>query len=156
MNNTVENDFFCISQGTVATPHGWGGQMCNISCQIFSGFFWDTVYIITQLQSCLLLYLPQSEMIWFDGADAGWHRRDYDSCWQCCRYLHTHVDKWSPPCASVTKQYTCIFTKYSHMNGIIRGSIVFAICKLTPTHKDYFKMYHFTRPMFRSVNVNHY
>ena len=49
-----------------------------------------------------------------------------------------------------------MFTKYSGMNGIIRGSIVFAICNLTPTHKDYFKKYHFTSPMFRSVNVNHY
>ena len=56
-------------------------------------------------------------MIWLDGADAGWHGVDYDSCWQCCRYVQTHVGKWSHPCASVTKQY--IFTKYSDMNDII-------------------------------------
>jgi len=78
-------------------------QWLHLTCEVdkcvtfhvkFSQDFWDRVCIITQLQSRLLLYLLQSEMIWFDGADAGWHRGDYDSCWQCCRYVHTHVGKW--------------------------------------------------------------
>ena len=30
MNNTVENDFFSISQGTVATIDKWGGQNCKV------------------------------------------------------------------------------------------------------------------------------
>ena len=38
MNNTVENDFFWISQGKVAISERRGGQVCGISCQIFSGF----------------------------------------------------------------------------------------------------------------------
>jgi len=29
---------FWISHGTVATSDRWGGQICSISCQIFSGF----------------------------------------------------------------------------------------------------------------------
>ena len=37
MNNTVENDFFSISQGTVATSDRRGGQSAIFSCQIFSG-----------------------------------------------------------------------------------------------------------------------
>ena len=37
MNNTVENDFFSISQGTVATFDRRGGQSVRFSCQIFSG-----------------------------------------------------------------------------------------------------------------------
>jgi len=38
MNNTIENDFFWISQGTVATSDRRGGQSVGFSCQIFSGF----------------------------------------------------------------------------------------------------------------------
>jgi len=30
MNNTVENDFYCISQGKVATVNRWGGQMYKL------------------------------------------------------------------------------------------------------------------------------
>ena len=37
MNNTVENDFFWISQGTMATSDRRGGQSVRFSCQIFSG-----------------------------------------------------------------------------------------------------------------------
>jgi len=36
MNNTVENDFFWISQGTVATSDS--EQSVRFLCQIFSGF----------------------------------------------------------------------------------------------------------------------
>jgi len=38
MNNTVENDFFWISQGKVAISDRRCGQICKISCQIFSEF----------------------------------------------------------------------------------------------------------------------
>ena len=38
MNNTVENDFFSISQGTVATSDRRSGQSVRFSCQIFSDF----------------------------------------------------------------------------------------------------------------------
>ena len=38
MDNTVENDFFSISKGTVATSDGRGGQSVRFSCQIFSAF----------------------------------------------------------------------------------------------------------------------
>jgi len=39
MNNTVENDFFWFTLGTVATSDRGGGQSVRFSCQIFSGFY---------------------------------------------------------------------------------------------------------------------
>jgi len=38
MNNTVENDFFWISQGTVVTSDRRGGQSVRFSCETFLGF----------------------------------------------------------------------------------------------------------------------
>ena len=40
MNNTAENDFFGFPKikWLLATTDSWGGQICNILCQIFSEF----------------------------------------------------------------------------------------------------------------------
>jgi len=43
MNDTAENDFFGISQGKVVMSDRLGGQMCEVSCQFFSGFNMPTI-----------------------------------------------------------------------------------------------------------------
>jgi len=85
MNNTVENDFFSISQGTVATSDRRGGQSVRFPCQIFSGIhmpkitkigkfltviqkikggcFWDKVYIHIQAKLVKFLKLTQRTVI---------------------------------------------------------------------------------------------
>ena len=53
MNNPVENDFFWISQGTVATSDGEVDKSERFSCQIFSGFNLPKIirigYFLTEL-----------------------------------------------------------------------------------------------------------
>jgi len=53
MNNPVENDFFWISQGTVATSHGEVDKSVRFSCQIFPGFNLPKIikigYFLTEL-----------------------------------------------------------------------------------------------------------
>ena len=53
MNNPVENDFFWISQGTVAASDGEVDKSVRFSCQIFSGFNLPKIikigYFLTEL-----------------------------------------------------------------------------------------------------------
>jgi len=47
MNNTVVNDFFWISQGTVVTSDRRGGQSVRFWCQIFSRFYMPKIIEIS-------------------------------------------------------------------------------------------------------------